>query len=55
MHLKAKGSASCASTPRMRSSNWLPSENEDIQLKTSRQVMKCDSFWCARRVPLLTK
>ena len=34
----------------MRSSNWLPSENEDIQLKTSRQVMKCDSFWCARRV-----
>ena len=27
----------------MRSSNWLPSENEHIQLKTSRQLMKCDS------------
>ena len=29
-------------TPRMRSSNWLLSENEHIHLKTSRQLMKCD-------------
>ena len=27
----------------MRTSNWLPSENEHIQLKTSRQVMNCDN------------